>query len=117
MDKTTRQALLAALSRTAPARPPRRAERLFAAILVGAQVFALGGCTWLSLSWGVFSYPTTQRGGYTFLEAGRYEVTFSTRVDGVSLRASRAIVVGDPQQQAPPNIPPTAPSGSGVKWL
>src|SRR5689334_14656843 len=62
MDKTTQQALLAALPRTAPARPPRGAERWLAAVLAAVQVFALGGCTWLSLSWGVFSYPTTQRG-------------------------------------------------------
>ncbi|MGQ0585664.1 MAG: hypothetical protein ACT4PK_00470 [Gammaproteobacteria bacterium] len=36
--------------------------KVLIAAIVGVQALALGGCAWLSLSWGAFSYPTTQRG-------------------------------------------------------
>jgi serine/threonine-protein kinase len=61
-----------------------------------------------------------QRASYTFQDGGKYEVTFSTRVDGVALRATRTILVGEP---APPPMPTgttpnLVPSASGsVKWL
>ena len=53
-----------------PARGPRRhsrpmdkfVERAIIAAIAGVQAVALGGCAWLSLSWGAFSYPTTQDG-------------------------------------------------------
>jgi serine/threonine-protein kinase len=64
-----------------------------------------------------------QRATYTFLDAGKYEITFTTKVDGVSLRANRTIVSGEAPQvpaTAPTTSPTLAPvpttSGS-VKWL
>jgi hypothetical protein len=61
-----------------------------------------------------------QHATYTFLEAGRYEVVFTTRVDGVSLRASRVVTSGE-EARAPATATPTAiptPTTSGsVTWL
>lgn len=37
-------------------------ERGVITAIAGAQSVALVGCTWLSLSWGAFSYPTTRDG-------------------------------------------------------
>src|SRR5689334_21132744 len=37
-------------------------ERAIITAIAGVQAVALGGCAWLSLSWGAFSYPTTQDG-------------------------------------------------------
>ncbi|HWL86678.1 MAG TPA: protein kinase [Polyangiaceae bacterium] len=67
------------------------------------------------------------RAGFTFLEPGRYEVTFLAKADGTSVRGGRAVVVyggtaapsteasssasGSPAPSASP-----APSGS-AKWL
>lgn len=59
------QAIIAALAGRAAARPrqPTTAgQRALIAALMLLQLFALGGCAWLGLSWGAFSYPTTQSG-------------------------------------------------------
>jgi hypothetical protein len=52
--------------------------------------------------------PGTYRSAFTFFEAGKYELTFEARVDGVLIRTIRQIVAGD-------DAPPT-PTSSG-KWL
>jgi eukaryotic-like serine/threonine-protein kinase len=59
------------------------------------------------------------RAGFTFLERGRYEVSFSGKVDGQSVRSARAVVIEAPTP--PPSTgtveqPPPPPSGT-VKWL
>ncbi len=59
------------------------------------------------------------RAGFTFLERGRYEVSFSGKVDGQLVRAARAVVIESPTP--PPGTgaveqPPPQPS-STVKWL
>jgi len=46
---------------TAPEQATASTKALIAAI-ASVQSLALGGCAWLSLSWGAFSYPTTQSG-------------------------------------------------------
>ncbi|WP_394832812.1 protein kinase [Pendulispora rubella] len=69
------------------------------------------------------------RAGFTFLEAGRYEVSFLARVDGANVRGVRTVVVegakpvpapGGEAAPAPPapsgSSAPPAPSGS-AKWL
>ncbi|MGH8441417.1 MAG: hypothetical protein ACRETF_00755 [Nevskiaceae bacterium] len=49
--------------RDAPRRPWNRvAQRALIVVIAGVQALALGGCAWLGLSWGAFSYPTTQSG-------------------------------------------------------
>jgi hypothetical protein len=59
------------------------------------------------------------RAGFTFLERGRYEVSFSGKVDGQAVRAARAVVI---EASTPPPTtgtveqPPPPPSAS-VKWL
>ena len=61
------------------------------------------------------------RAGFTFLERGRYEVSFSGKVDGQSVRAARAVVIESPTP--PPSTgtveqpPPPPPPSSSVKWL
>jgi hypothetical protein len=62
MDKTTQQAVMAAITGAAPRQPRNPAERLLVAAMVALQLLALGGCTWLGLAWGAFSYPTTRSG-------------------------------------------------------
>jgi len=74
---------------------------------------------------GSGAYRTT----FAFLQAGRFDVGFSARVDGVAVRGSRVVVVGQGNAALPagpaaaeaapaePALPPvTAPTGS-VKWL
>ncbi len=60
--------------------------------------------------------------GFTFLEAGKYEVVFIAKVDGNIMKTSRLVTAGDAavapqpsQTAAPPNTTPT-PSGT-VKWM
>ena len=65
MNNDTQQAVIAALAGLAPPRPRPQAtpgQRALIAALTLVQGLALGGCAWLSLSWGAFSYPTTQSG-------------------------------------------------------
>jgi hypothetical protein len=62
------------------------------------------------------------RAGYTFFEAGKFDVVFTVKVDGAVIRASRTIAPGD--GTAPTAPPPTTnttapppPPSSSVKWL
>jgi serine/threonine-protein kinase len=84
------------------------------------------------------------RATFTFLQNGRFEVTFTAKADSGPVRSARAIVVGEPrppaQQPAPqasaaqapspsptqaPPLPPTPPSAEGpvaspsasVRWM
>jgi len=57
--------------------------------------------------------PGTYRAAFTFFEAGKYELTFEARVDGVLIRTARPIVAGD-EPPPPQPLPSPAPSG---KWL
>lgn len=57
--------------------------------------------------------PGTYRSAFTFFEAGKYELTFEARVDGVLIRTVRQVVAGD---DTPGPNPPPPPSSSG-KWL
>jgi serine/threonine protein kinase len=56
--------------------------------------------------------PGTYRAAFTFFEAGKYELTFEARVDGVLIRTQRLVLAGDEGPGTP--SPPPAPS---VKWL
>ncbi len=63
------------------------------------------------------SEGVTYRTGFTFLEQGKYEIIFSAKVDGASVRAQKIVVVGDPGAPRPDpsgDTPTTAPS---AKWL
>jgi hypothetical protein len=64
------------------------------------------------------SEGSTFRGGFSFLEAGRYEIDFTAKVDGANVRAVRNVVVEAPGGNANNNnqTPTPAPSAS-VKWL
>jgi hypothetical protein len=65
--------------------------------------------------------PGVFRASYAFLEAGKFEVTFSVQADTKALSAKRTLSAGEsvspqPTQQNPPT-PPT-PTGTGsVKWM
>jgi serine/threonine protein kinase len=61
--------------------------------------------------------PGAYRTTFTFFEAGRYELTFEARVDGVLTRTQRQVIAGDDTPAGAgtqPLPPPPAPSG---KWL
>ncbi len=63
----------------------------------------------------VVDMPGAYRAAFTFFEAGRYDVTFEARVDGVPVRAVRQVVAGeDAPPSSPAAPPPPAPNG---KWL
>jgi serine/threonine-protein kinase len=60
------------------------------------------------------------RAGYTFFEAGKFDVVFTAKVDGASVRTSRVVTPGDGATVTPP--PPASttappPPSSSVKWL
>lgn len=59
------------------------------------------------------------RAGYTFFEAGKFDVVFSVKVDGAVVRASRTVAPGDVATPPPPasTTTPTPPPSSSVKWL
>ena len=64
------------------------------------------------------------KGSYVFLEAGKFDIVFSTQADGKPLRASRTVVAGDapsPQPKPPElpatNTPPTPSATGSVKWM
>jgi hypothetical protein len=66
------------------------------------------------------SEGSTFRGGFSFLEAGKYEIDFTAKVDGASVRAVRNVVVEGPGGSANPNgnnQTPTPPPSASVKWL
>jgi serine/threonine-protein kinase len=58
--------------------------------------------------------PGVYRTAFTFFESGKFDVSFDARVDGVLIRAVRAVVAGDDAPQGPPQPPPPTPGG---KWL
>jgi serine/threonine protein kinase len=58
--------------------------------------------------------PGTYRAAFTFFEAGRYELTFEARVDGVLIRTQKQVTAGDEGAGSSPPLPPPVPSG---KWL
>jgi len=59
--------------------------------------------------------PGAYRTTFTFFEAGRYELTFEARVDGVLIRTQRQLIAGDEGAAGgTQSLPPPAPSG---KWL
>jgi eukaryotic-like serine/threonine-protein kinase len=49
---------------------------------------------------------------FTFLQGGRFEVSFGARADGAPVRATRVVVVGDPSGSTPGPAPPAS-----AKWL
>jgi len=71
--------------------------------------------------------PGVFKASYAFLEAGRFEVTFTTQADGKPLKAARSLTAGeapapptpklpDPGPKPSPSPPGPAPTGS-VKWM
>jgi serine/threonine-protein kinase len=63
-------------------------------------------------------YRTT----FTFLQSGRFEVSFGARADGAALRSGRVVVVGDvkplpPAVPATDGPPPLPVPSSSAKWL
>ena len=69
--------------------------------------------------------PGVFKASYAFLEAGRFEVTFTTQADGKPLKAARSLTAGEAPAPSTPKLPepghqPTpavpAPTGS-VKWM
>ena len=60
------------------------------------------------------------RASFSFLEAGKYDVTFSAKLDGNAVHAARAVTAGaagpgpTPTPSGDPPTPPPTPSG---KWL
>jgi hypothetical protein len=57
---------------------------------------------------------------YTFPQDGRFEVTFSARADGASVRATRIVQVGSPRDKPRPSASGGQPSpapASNDKWL
>jgi serine/threonine-protein kinase len=63
----------------------------------------------------ILDVPGTYRAAFTFFQAGKYDITFEARVDGVLVRAVRQVAAGeDALPDASPATPPPAPSG---KWL
>ena len=70
----------------------------------------------------------TFRTGFTFLEAGRYEVVFTAKVDGLTVRSARSVVVADPSVTGSGPLPgptpgspepstPAPPASGSAKWL
>jgi eukaryotic-like serine/threonine-protein kinase len=59
--------------------------------------------------------PGTFKASYAFLEGGKYDITFTTQVEGKAVAAKRSITAGG----APPTPPPQpTPSATGsVKWM
>lgn len=64
------------------------------------------------------SEGSTFRGGFSFLEAGRYEIDFTAKVDGANVRAVRNVIVEGPGgSNGNNNQTPTPPPSASVKWL
>jgi hypothetical protein len=62
--------------------------------------------------------PGTYRAAFTFFEAGKYEMTFEARIDGVLVRTMKQVVAGEEEPAASGSqaAPPPRPAPSG-KWL
>ncbi len=52
------------------------------------------------------------RATFAFLQSGRFDVSFTAKVDGAPVRSARAVVVGDGKQQPPQAQPPPLPPGT-----
>ncbi len=65
------------------------------------------------------SEGVTYRTGFTFLEQGKYEITFSAKIDGAAVRAQKIVIVGDPgaPHPTPSGDPPIPAPSASVKWL
>jgi eukaryotic-like serine/threonine-protein kinase len=64
--------------------------------------------------------PGVFKASYTFLEGGRFDVTFTTQADGAPLKAARSLTAGGaaPPKPPDPGPKPTAPAPtSSVKWM
>jgi serine/threonine-protein kinase len=66
----------------------------------------------------------TCRGGYTFLEAGHYDIAFTAKAGGAALRAARQVQAGNDVKPLPPGTPtapPTSDPGpqpsASAKWM
>jgi eukaryotic-like serine/threonine-protein kinase len=60
------------------------------------------------------------RASFTFLEAGKYDITFSAKLDGNAVHAARAVTAGTPGPSPTPSPSgdmPTPPPTSSGKWL
>ena len=61
------------------------------------------------------------RATFTFLQSGRFEVSFTARADGAQLRSARAVIVGDVKPLAAPagasSAPPLPAPSDSAKWL
>jgi len=61
--------------------------------------------------------PGTFKASYAFLEGGRYEITFTTQVEGKPVTARRSLTAGG-VSPTPSLAPPPTPSATGsVKWM
>ncbi len=74
-----------------------------------------GGATRLNASaegTGIF------RASFSFLEAGKYDITFNAKLDGNAVRAARGVTAGAPgPAPTPSGDPPTPPPTPSGKWL
>jgi serine/threonine protein kinase len=69
--------------------------------------------------------PGVFKASYAFLEAGRFEVTFTTQADGKPLKAARSLTAGEAPAPPTPKLPdpgpkpaPPGPAPTGsVKWM
>jgi serine/threonine protein kinase len=110
----------------------------FEARVVGARPTSVDGARFLIGGPGIATgteLPVPDDGSgvfrttFTFLQGGRFDVTFSARADKAVLRATRVVVVGDASAPPPasppgpadePNRPPAnanATGGANAKWL
>jgi len=65
--------------------------------------------------------PGVFRASYAFLEPGRFEIAFTTQVDGKAIKATKVVAAGDagaPPKPEPLPSTPTAPTATAsVKWM
>src|SRR5262249_22926296 len=65
--------------------------------------------------------PAVFKASYAFLEAGRFEITFTTQEDGRPISAKRSVTASSPTPTpTAPTPTPTAPTPSppgSVKWM
>ena len=61
---------------------------------------------------------TTYRGGFSFLEPGKYEITFTARVDGSVVHSARSVIVeGQDGPASTGTDTPNPPPSASVKWM
>lgn len=62
--------------------------------------------------------PGVFKASYAFLDAGKFEVTFTVQVKGKPVTAKRSINVVAAPAPVPAPTPPPAPTPTGsVKWM